>query len=183
MQKRVGAFIHDQSQQKDHPFIHLNCAAVPTTLLEGDLLQRAQRRLRRDARSDRRGTVASAADGTLFLDEVGEIPVKDRPKLLHALETGRVRPLGVEENIAIKTRLSRPPTGLSKNHVASERKFESDLSYRLNSSPCRKCPPLRARRDDILPLVDAILARADEQGGRQIIRHIFPATFARLLGL
>ena len=166
----LARFIHEQSQQKDRPFIHLNCAAVPTTLLESELFG-VRKGAYTDAREDRPGAFASAADGTLFLDEVGEIPVEGQAKLLHALETGRVRPLGAKEDVAIKTRLLAA-TNRSLETMLKQGLFRSDLYYRLNVVRI-EVPPLRARRDDILPLVDAILSSSRRARGTTDYRHIF----------
>jgi DNA-binding NtrC family response regulator len=153
----VARRIHDGGSRAAAPFLQLNCAALPSTLVESELFG-ARRGAYTDARQDRAGLFAAASGGTLFLDEVGELTPDTQAKLLHVLESGRVRPVGATAEIAVNTRVVAA-TNQPLETLLSERRFRPDLYYRLNVIRI-EIPPLRERRDDILPLVDHFLQGA-----------------------
>jgi DNA-binding NtrC family response regulator len=153
----VARRIHDGGSRASAPFLQLNCAALPSTLVESELFG-ARRGAYTDARQDRPGLFAAASGGTLFLDEVGELSQDTQAKLLHVLEAGRVRPVGATAEVAVDTRVVAA-TNQPLETLLSERRFRPDLYYRLNVIRI-EIPPLRERRDDILPLVDHFLQRA-----------------------
>jgi DNA-binding NtrC family response regulator len=184
----LARFIHEQSARRAEPFLQLNCAAVPSTLAESELFG-VRRGAFTDAREDREGMFVAAGRGTLFLDEIGELSMEVQAKLLHALETATVRPLGgsseVRTNARIIAATNRPPEVLLR-----EGKFRPDLYYRINVVRI-EVPPLRERRDDIVPLVDALLAHASEKHERplygisakaikQLVRHSWPGNVREL---
>jgi len=162
----LARFIHEQSARSAEPFLQLNCAAVPSTLAESELFG-VRRGAFTDAREDREGLFVAAGGGTLFLDEIGELSMEVQAKLLHALETSAVRPLGGSSEVRTKARIiaamNRPPKVLLR-----EGRFRPDLYYRINVVRI-EVPPLRDRRDDIVPLVDALLAHASEKYERPLI--------------
>lgn len=159
----VARFIHDVSGRAAHPFFHLNCAALPASLIEGELFG-ARRGAFTDAREDRAGAFVAAGEGTLFLDEVGELSLELQAKLLHVLERGSVRPLGGTAEVAVRARLVAA-TNRPLEVLLRDGQFRPDLYYRLNVIRI-EVPPLRERREDIVPLTDALLSRAGERQSR-----------------
>lgn len=162
----VARFIHDTSARCHRPFQHVNCASLPATLIESELFG-VRRGAFTDARSDRAGAFVAAADGTLFLDEVGELNLETQAKLLHALESGRVRALGATSETPIRARIiaatNRPLERLLRDGL-----FRPDLYYRLNVIRI-ELPALWERREDIVPLVDVILGRVTRRQHRPVI--------------
>lgn len=162
----VAHFIHDQSRRANAPFVQINCAALPASLVESELFG-VRKGAYTDARNDRQGLFIEATGGTLFLDEIAEMPVETQPKLLHVLETGKVRPLGGSSETAVNVRVVAA-TNRSLEEALQDRRFRPDLYHRLNVIPL-EIPPLRARLEDIEPLVDLFLQRASLKLGRAVI--------------
>ncbi|GHH01130.1 sigma-54 dependent transcriptional regulator [Comamonas sp. JC664] len=162
----LARFIHESSNRRAQPFLQLNCAALPTSLAESELFG-ARRGAYTDAREDRAGVFVSAGGGTLFLDEVGELSLEVQAKLLQALETGRVRPLGASTETPVRARVLAA-TNRPLETLLREGRFRADLYYRLNVIRI-EVPPLRERREDILPLVDFFLGRLGEQQSREVL--------------
>jgi DNA-binding NtrC family response regulator len=162
----LARFIHDQSARRDEPFVQLNCAAVPSALAESELFG-VRRGAFTDAREDRDGLFVAAGAGSLFLDEIGELSLEVQAKLLHALEAGAVRPLGARSEVPTKARIVAA-TNRAPEALLREGKFRPDLYYRINVVRI-EVPPLRERRDDIVPLVDSLLSRASDRQGRPLI--------------
>jgi DNA-binding NtrC family response regulator len=162
----IARLIHDSSARGDRPFYHLNCASLPPTLVESELFG-VRRGAFTDAKEDRLGAFVAAGDGTLFLDEVGEIPLEVQAKLLHVLEEGRVRPLGGTAEVPIRARLIAA-TNRPLEFLLQEGLFRQDLYYRLNIIRI-EVPPLRERHEDIVSLVDLFLSRACERQSRSLI--------------
>ncbi|NOJ80229.1 sigma-54-dependent transcriptional regulator [Myxococcus xanthus] len=162
----LARFIHDASSRRTQPFLQLNCAALPSGLAESELFG-ARRGAYTDAREDRAGVFVSAGGGTLFLDEVGELSLEVQAKLLQALETGRVRPLGSSTETPVRARVLAA-TNQPLEVLLREGRFRADLYYRLNVIRI-EVPPLRERREDILPLVDFFLGRLGEQQQREVL--------------
>jgi DNA-binding NtrC family response regulator len=162
----LARFIHDVAGGADRPYIELNCAALPAALVEGELFG-AKRGAYTDAKTDRPGVFVAASGGTLFLDEIGELSLEAQAKLLRVLETGKVRPLGAVAEVAASARLiaatNRPLESLLRDGL-----LRADLYYRLKVIRI-EVPPLRERREDILPLVDFFLGQASERQGRPIV--------------
>ena len=162
----IGRLIHDSGARRERPFYHLNCASLPPTLVESELFG-VRRGAYTDAKEDRAGAFVAAGDGTLFLDEVGEIPLEAQAKLLHVLESGCVRPLGSTADVPIKARLIAA-TNRSLEALLADGRFRQDLYYRLNVIRI-EVPPLRERGEDIVPLVDLFLNRACQRQGRSFV--------------
>jgi PAS domain S-box-containing protein len=161
----VARAIHASSPRKHNSFIKINCAAVPTGLLESELFG-YEKGAFTHATSQKLGRMELAHKGTFFLDEVGDIPLEIQPKLLRALEDQEFERLGSSRTIKVDVRLIA-----ATNHDLSarvrERKFREDLFYRLNVFPIRM-PPLRERREDIPLLVRHFVSRYAARFGKTI---------------
>ena len=146
----IARAIHDRSRRKDRTFVKLNCAAIPTGLLESELFGH-ERGAFTGAISQKTGRLELADQGSLFLDEVGDIPIEIQPKLLRALQEREFERLGSTQTKKVDVRLVAATNRDLEKMIAS-REFRSDLYYRLNVFPIR-IPPLRERPDDIPLLV------------------------------
>jgi formate hydrogenlyase transcriptional activator len=144
--ERVAWSIHTMSQRKDRSFIKLNCAAIPTGLLESELFGH-ERGAFTGAVSQKLGRLELADKGTLFLDEVGEIPLEMQPKLLRVLQDHEFERLGGTRTIRVDVRLIAA-TNRDLAQAVEEKEFRSDLFYRLHVFPLHM-PALRDRREDI----------------------------------
>lgn len=165
----LARFIAQSSQggaSKPRPFLQLNCATLTATLMESELFG-VRRGAFTDAREDRAGLFVAAHGGTLFLDEIGELSSDAQAKLLTVLESGHVRPVGATTEVAVQVRViaatNRPLEALLR-----EGAFRPDLYYRLNVIRI-DIPPLRERREDIVPLVDLFIHQASERMARPVL--------------
>jgi formate hydrogenlyase transcriptional activator len=146
----IARAIHDRSRRKDRTLVKLNCAAIPTGLLESELFGH-ERGAFTGAISQKIGRLELANQGTLFLDEVGDIPTDIQPKLLRALQEREFERLGSTRTQKVDVRLVAA-TNRDLERMIENREFRSDLYYRLNVFPIR-IPPLRERPEDIPLLV------------------------------
>jgi formate hydrogenlyase transcriptional activator len=146
----IARAIHDRSRRKGRTFIKLNCAAIPTGLLESELFGH-ERGAFTGAIAQKIGRLELADQGTLFLDEVGDIPIEIQPKLLRALQEREFERLGNSRTKQVDVRLVAA-TNRDLEKMMEDREFRSDLYYRLNVFPIR-IPPLRERPEDIPLLV------------------------------
>ena len=146
----IARAIHDRSRRKDRTLVKLNCAAIPTGLLESELFGH-ERGAFTGAITQKIGRLELANQGTLFLDEVGDIPIDVQPKLLRALQEREFERLGSTRTQRVDVRLVAA-TNRNLEKMIDSREFRSDLYYRLNVFPIR-IPPLRERPDDIPLLV------------------------------
>jgi formate hydrogenlyase transcriptional activator len=146
----IARAIHDRSRRKDRTLVKLNCAAIPTGLLESELFGH-ERGAFTGAISQKIGRLELADQGTLFLDEVGDIPTDIQPKLLRALQEREFERLGSTRTKKVDVRLVAA-TNRNLERMIENREFRSDLYYRLNVFPIR-IPPLRERPEDIPLLV------------------------------
>ncbi len=153
----LARWIHARSARRDGPLVQINCAALPAGLIEAELFG-VKRGAYTDARESRDGLFVEASRGTLFLDEIADLPIEAQAKLLHVLESARVRPVGATCEVEIDVRLIAATNRALDEAIRSGR-FRSDLLFRINVVPI-EVPPLRTRPDDIPPLVHAFLARA-----------------------
>ncbi|MFP4416204.1 MAG: sigma-54-dependent transcriptional regulator [Chitinivibrionales bacterium] len=151
----VARSIHDESHNKDKPFVVVNCASFSESLLESELFGHEKGAFT-DAKMQKRGLAEIADGGTLFLDEVGEIPMHFQAKLLRFLETGDIRRVGGTKDISLNVRIICA-TNKPLEKLVAQKEFRADLYYRLNVLSVR-VPPLREHIEDIPSLVDAILA-------------------------
>jgi formate hydrogenlyase transcriptional activator len=161
----IARAIHDHSRRKQRTFVKLNCAAIPTGLLESELFGHEKGAFT-GAISQKVGRLELADQGTLFLDEVGDIPLEIQPKLLRALQEREFERLGNSHTRKVNVRLIAA-TNRNLEKMIAEREFRSDLFYRLNVFPIR-IPPLRDRREDIPLLVRYFVQKAARQMQKQI---------------
>ena len=142
----LARFIHDASDRCHKPFIAVNCAAVPETLLESELFGHGRGAFT-GAVASRPGKFESANDGTILLDEIGEMPLNLQPKLLRALQEREFERLGEGRTVKVDIRVIAT-TNVSLAEMVERGQFRADLYYRLNVIPL-SLPPLRERREDI----------------------------------
>jgi two-component system response regulator HydG len=142
----VAQFIHQHSPRKDEPFIKVNCAAIPDTLIESELFGHMKGAFT-DARRDRKGKFAQAHNGTILLDEIGEMPLSVQAKVLRAIENREIEPVGSEAIVNVNVRIIAA-TNRDLLEMAKAKQFREDLFHRLNVVPVT-VPPLRERLEDI----------------------------------
>lgn len=157
--------LHFESRRRDAPFVPINCAAIPENLIESELFGYARGAFT-DARQSKMGLFQAAADGTLFLDEIGDMPLSLQAKLLRIIEDKKVRPLGATEEIPIDVRIVAA-TNMDLQNAIAEKKFRSDLYYRLATFTL-SVPPLRERPEDIKLLVKQFVLRASAEAGKSV---------------
>jgi len=163
----VASTLHALSLRHDGPFVPVNCAALPETLIESELFGH-ERGAFTGATARRVGRFERAHGGTLFVDEVGDLPLGVQVKLLRVLQDGVVTRLGSNTPIETDVRVVAA-THRDLEHLIDEGKFRDDLFYRLNVVPI-ELPPLRARPEDIWPLVVHTLQDAQRRMGKAGIR-------------
>jgi two-component system response regulator HydG len=184
----VAKALHRRSRRGDKPFVAVNCAALPDTLLESELFGHVKGAFT-DARTDRRGLFLQAEGGTLFLDEIGEMPPPMQAKLLRALEEGTVRPVGGEKEIAFDARVLAA-TNRDLETAVEEGRFRKDLYFRVDVIQI-DLPPLRARGADALLLaqhfIETFAARAKKQVqglsegvGEKLLAYVWPGNVREL---
>src|ERR1700682_2492105 len=172
----IARAIHERSRRKDRTFVKLNCAAIPTGLLESELFGH-ERGAFTGAIAQKIGRLELADHGTLFLDEVGDIPIEIQPKLLRALQEREFERLGSNRTQRVDVRLVAA-TNRDLEKMMENREFRSDLYYRLNVFPIR-IPPLRERPDDIPLLVRYFTQKYGRRMQKQI--ESIPAAALRKL--
>jgi two-component system, NtrC family, response regulator AtoC len=159
----VAAAVHANSNRSHEPFLQINCAALPESILEGELFG-YEKGAFTGAVTSKAGLFESAHGGTVFLDEVGEIPPGVQAKLLRVLESGEVMRLGSLRPLRVDIRVVAA-TNRDLRAAMAAGSFRSDLYFRLNGMTI-VVPPLRDRKADVLPLAHLFLARAAERLGR-----------------
>jgi len=173
----VARAVHDASMRASGPFVTLNCAAVPKELFESQLFGH-KRGAFTGATSDSLGVLRSADGGTVFLDEIGELPLDVQPKLLRFLENGEVLPVGVARPLRVDVRVVAA-THRDLLQLVGVGAFREDLYYRLQVIPLR-VPPLRERPEDVVAIARVFLERLTEPG--QVPPRLAPDAVARLVG-
>jgi formate hydrogenlyase transcriptional activator len=161
----IARAIHERSRRKDRTFVKVNCAAIPTGLLESELFGH-ERGAFTGAITQKIGRLELADQGTLFLDEVGDIPIDIQPKLLRALQEREFERLGSTRTKKVDVRLVAA-TNRNLEKMIEDRQFREDLYYRLNVFPIR-IPPLRERPEDIPLLVRYFAQRYGRRMEKQI---------------
>ncbi len=159
----VARAIHNRSPRSRSPFVPVNCGALAEGVLESELFGHVKGAFT-GAQGDRSGILVSAGDGTVLLDEVGELPLGTQVKLLRVLQERRVKPVGSSREVPFEARVLAATNRRLDEEVKAGR-FREDLLFRLNVINV-ELPPLRARREDIRPLADYVLGRVAEELGR-----------------
>jgi transcriptional regulator with GAF, ATPase, and Fis domain len=153
----IAGAVHDASARRDRPFVKVNCASVPRELFESEFFGHVKGAFSGAVR-DRQGRFLLADKGTLFLDEVGEIPLELQGKLLRVLQEQTFEPVGDDRTRRVNVRVIAA-TNRPLSVEVDEGRFRRDLFYRLSVLPL-EVPPLRERREDILPLAEHFLRSA-----------------------
>jgi transcriptional regulator with PAS, ATPase and Fis domain len=161
----IARAIHELSPRHAGPFRAINCAALPPTLLESELFGHVRGAFT-GAVKDNPGIFRAAHQGTLFLDEVAEMPLDLQAKLLRVLETRSVIPIGGTESLDVDVRIVTA-THQSLRQAVEQNRFRADLMYRLRVVPIF-LPPLVARRGDVELITDKLIEQLNAQGDRQV---------------
>ncbi len=162
----VARVLHKKSRRHNRPFVAINCAALPETLLESELFGHIRGAFT-DARSARKGLFLQAEGGTLLLDEIGDFPLNLQPKLLRALEERTLRPLGGDREIPFDARVIAT-TNRDLESAIEENRFREDLFFRINVIRV-VLPPLRARGTDVLLLAQHFTEQFATRTGKQVV--------------
>ncbi len=184
----LAQFLHHHGRRHEGPFVALNCAAIPETLLESELLG-YEKGAFTDARAAKAGILEIASGGSIFLDEIGEMPLTVQAKLLRVLEEQTFRRLGGVRDIQVDVRVMAA-TNRKLTEAIHEGKFRLDLYYRLNVIQV-SLPALRERKEDILPLAEHFVRlyntkfKRDIQGishpaGKLLLSHAWPGNVREL---
>jgi len=180
----IAKILHLLSPRNEKPFIEVNCAAIPENLFESEIFGHEKGAFT-GAASDRKGSFELAQDGSLFLDEVGELPMNMQAKLLRALQEKRINRVGSEKSIAIDVRVLAA-TNRDLRKMVEYGGFREDLFYRLNVLDI-EIPPLRNRKDDIPALTEFFIDRYgsravqfDSDAMTNIIKYSFPGNVREL---
>ena len=161
----IAHAIHNNSQRRESRFVALNCAGLSETLLEDELFGHVKGAYT-GAADDRQGRFEYADGGTMFLDEVGDMPMTMQAKLLRVLEDGELTPVGSNEPIHVDVRIiSATNTDLAER--VKQKRFREDLFFRLNGVAIQ-LSPLRQRREDIPPLIEHFIGVANEAHGKKV---------------
>lgn len=172
----VASAIHKLSPRAARPFVALNCAALPESLIESELFGHEKGAFT-GAVGRRAGCFEQAHQGTLFFDEIGDMPIAMQPRLLRVLQEATVRRLGATGEISVDVRVLAA-TNKSLPELIQNKLFRDDLFYRLNVFQI-DLPPLRERKDDILPLADAIIRDLNRKHDYRVT-DIHPSALERL---
>lgn len=180
----LAKLVHKLSPRCNMPFVEVNCAAIPENLFESELFGHKKGAFT-GAVTDRKGRFELANKGTLFLDEVGELPLTLQTKLLKTLQEGKITPVGSEKEIQVDVRVVAA-TNRNLKQMVKERSFREDLYYRLNVFELL-IPPLRERKEDITALIDYFVkkyalkpTRFSQEALDVLIKHDFPGNVREL---
>ncbi len=173
----IARAVHQHSKRKSGPFVKLNCAAVPHELIESELFGHEKGSFT-GAVAARRGKFELADGGTLFLDEVGDMPAQMQAKLLRVLQEGELERVGGSETLKVDVRVIAA-TNKDLEVEIEKGRFREDLYFRLNVVQLHS-PPLRERKEDLAPLIDAFLEESCRKNGRKTLR-LLPEAMARMV--
>lgn len=162
----VSRIIHELSERRNHPFIKVNCAAIPENLLEAELFG-YEKGAFTGASSTKPGKFEEAHRGTIFLDEIGELPLGVQAKLLHVLQEKELVRLGSNRMIHVDVRIVSA-TNREITDLVAKAAFREDLYYRLNVFPIR-VPPLRERKEDIAQLIRHFQTKLEQEYDRSFV--------------
>jgi two-component system response regulator HydG len=175
----VALAIHTSGPRADHSFVAVNCAALPEHLLESELFGHARGAFT-GASTTRRGLFVEAQEGTIFLDEIGDLPLSLQGKLLRVLQSGEVRPVGSESTRTVDVRCIAA-THKDLSVLVEQGLFREDLFFRLDVLRVR-VPPLRERSEDIPLLVDHFLRQSLDKSSRSVLAGFEPDALEFLSG-
>jgi DNA-binding NtrC family response regulator len=161
----VAAFIHQHSRRQQRPFVSVNCAAIPDSLLESELFGYTRGAFT-GASASQEGKMQSANGGTIFFDEIGDMSPYAQAKILRAIETREVQPLGAKKSVPVDVRVVAA-TNQDLEQLTSENKFRKDLYFRLNVARIH-LPPLRDRKEDIPALFNHYIQEFNQRFGREV---------------
>jgi two-component system response regulator GlrR len=173
----IAKAIHLASERKDNPFVAINCAALPETLLESELFGHEKGSFTGAVRSTK-GLFTQAHAGTLFLDEIGDMPLPIQAKLLRALQERQFYPVGSEKSVEVDVRVIVATQKDLESYV-KQGQFREDLFYRIHVIPIH-LPPLRERKDDIPPLVEYFLKKFNQQMKKEV-KGLTPQAMQKLM--
>ncbi len=176
--ERVARALHHASPWAKGPFIPLNCGAIPETLLESELFGHAKGAFT-GADNQRQGLFEAAKGGTIFLDEIGEMPISMQPKLLRVLQERSIKRVGAVEELSVEDVRVIAASNRDLEAEVSAGRFREDLYFRLNVIQL-ELPPLRERLDDIPLLINAFLDKYNQEYGRSVTR-VAPSAMKALL--
>jgi DNA-binding NtrC family response regulator len=160
----IARAIHEHSKRKDGPFVKLNCAAIPSELIESELFGHEKGSFT-GATRERRGKFEQAHGGTLFLDEIGDMTLSAQAKVLRVLQENEIERVGGSETISVDARVIAA-TNKDLKHEIEKGRFRADLYDRLNVVPI-EMPPLREHKEDVPALVEHFVAHAARENGRR----------------
>ena len=155
----IAKTLHDEGNRWKEHFITVNCGAIPENLIESELFGYVAGAFTGSRSGGKKGLFEAAQNGTIFLDEISELPLNLQVKLLQVIQERQITPVGSTEAIPVDVRIISA-TNKDLESLVKEGKFREDLYYRLNVVPI-KVPPLRERHEDILPLIQLNLARCN----------------------
>ena len=173
----IAQYIHRVGKRKDKPFVVINCAALPASLLEAELFGYEKGAFTGASPSGKKGLFEEACGGTVFLDEINSMPLNLQGSLLRTIETKTIRAIGSNRNTHVNFRLITA-SNEDLDELVKQKKFRLDLLYRLNVIPVN-IPPLRQRKEDIIPLANNFLKYFCEKHGKHMA--FSPATLHNIL--
>lgn len=157
--------VHDLSDRSEKPFVPVNCGAIPDNLLEAELFGYVKGAFT-GANTNQRGLFESANGGSIFLDEIGEMPLAMQVKILRALQEQKVKPVGATSEVSIDVRIIAA-TNRNLKQMVDDGAFRQDLYYRLSVIPLQM-PPLREHREDVPLLVEHFIAKFSAKSGKTV---------------
>ncbi len=160
----LASYIHQHSARRSESYVTVNMGAIPETLFESELFGHTKGAFT-DAKKDRMGRFEAAQSGSLFLDEIGTIPLNLQPKLLRVLESGEFEPVGSSKTLQAEVRLIAA-SNIDFQQAIANGEFRQDLYYRINTIVL-DIPPLRQRKEDILPLAEHFLVEKSHKYNKE----------------
>lgn len=173
----IARAIHEASPRAEKPFVTVNSSNIPTELLESELFGHARGAFT-GAVTSKKGLFEVAEGGSIFLDEIGDIPPETQARLLRVIQEREFTPLGETTPRRVDVRIIAA-TNIDLKDAVRQGAFREDLYYRLSVVPI-ELPPLRERREDILPLAQHFIRKFNEENGRALSEHILPEVLALL---
>ena len=173
----IAKSIHEISNRADKPFVVVNCSNIPSTLLESELFGHTRGAFT-GAVAAKKGFFEVANEGTIFLDEIGDIPAETQVRLLRVIQEREFVPLGDTKTVKVDVRILAA-TNADLRELVKQGTFREDLYYRLSVVPV-ELPPLRERREDILPLTQFFIRKYNAENGREITEQLSPEVLSLL---